>query len=72
MSELKPCPFCGGEIFVTDMIEFVDMVEVGATCQCCDMEFKHTQYFSYSKNARVALHPSFFDLFNRRADNGKH
>lgn len=63
---LKPCPFCGGFVRRTAMLDTVDYKYVEAMCTDCFVEFRHTQNFVYSKTGRVARNASFEDMFNHR------
>ena len=71
MVELKPCPFCGHLVMITDVEERYLYITIKAQCSGCGMEFEHTQSFAKSKTARVALNESFDTVWNRRADDGK-
>ena len=65
---LKSCPLCGGEISLEMATQRPQERLVHMRCGCCGMEFIHRQDFAYSKVARVAIGPSFEDIWNGRAD----
>lgn len=69
MSDLKPCPFCGGSVEVTDRTMKILFIDTTVECEGCHMEFNYIQDFVYSKVARVAVNESFEDLWNRRVGN---
>ena len=66
MQELKPCPFCGGWIRITERSCSIGETFTGALCTTCGMEFRYTEEYAYSKIARIRLTESFEDLWNRR------
>ena len=68
MSDLNGCPFCGGHVTITTRINKSDSTYVDACCNRCGMRFAYTQYFAYSNTAKVALTPSFEDLWNNRKE----
>ena len=70
MNNLKSCPFCGGFITIDVRMHNIDAIETECHCYNCGMIFKYEQHFSLSGHTRVAITPSFEDLWNRRSDNG--
>ena len=68
--ELKPCPFCGGEIQIDEYRQTPCVVEVECHCTRCDMHFKYEQNFLFSSLDRVPDQSLFADVWNRRVDNG--
>ena len=71
MAELKPCPFCGHPILITDVDERYLHIITKAQCTGCGMEFEYEQDFALSKTARAAINESFEVAWNRRAEDGK-
>ncbi len=69
MKELKPCPFCGGDIRVNSIIDKELYIDVECECDNCNMTFSHSQSFVVSKNERVSPHDSFYEVWNRRQNN---
>ena len=65
---LKPCPFCGGEISLEAATQTPYMRQVHMRCRCCEMDFIHRQDFAISRVDRVAIGRSFEDIWNGRAD----
>ena len=61
MSELKPCPFCGGHVLICEKKFFgckaFEEIDTEAECLGCGMRFKHKQ--------KCPLE-SFEDLFDSR------
>lgn len=66
----KPCPFCGGIVRVTKIIEHIDFIDCEAMCTGCGMIFRYEQSFAWSKNDRVKLNDSFEELWNKRVQEG--
>ena len=66
MTELKHCPFCGGEIVLTDRILSIESTVTEGVCKGCGMVFKYRQYFAFSRKSRVAIDDSFEEVWNRR------
>lgn len=66
MAELKPCPFCGGEIEinVNEVKEYSAHIE--CTCSGCRMEFAHEQEFVVYKGKRQPRTEYFDTAWNRR------
>ena len=60
MTELKPCPFCGGEAFVHKFtIEGTDGFFISVMCRVC-----YAQTGNQTKEAHA------IEAWNRRADDG--
>ena len=59
MSELKPCPFCGGEATIEDNGDFVDV-------SCKDMFCRGWTSCLEFKTKQQAI-----EAWNRRAEDGK-
>ena len=64
MTELKPCPFCGGEagIYFHSVLNEKYISEIDAVCVFCKHCDAMTKPFS---NKEVAI-----EAWNRRVDNG--
>lgn len=75
MDELKTCPFCGGEIIYRKQMDGLFSYETESYCKVCHMHFVYIQNFScsniYNPRSRVALNPSFEELWNRRIPDGQ-
>lgn len=69
MAELKPCPFCGGDIILSERQESIDEIYTEMVCTSCCMRFSYTEYFAYSNVARVRHNDSFVDRWNNRRAN---
>lgn len=69
--EFKPCPFCGGRVYVTMYTQVIDRERIQAECAGCRMTFDYEQHFAYSRSARVPLNDRFVDLFNHRVGEGE-
>lgn len=79
MAELKPCPFCGGEAKVSDVITFR---KDGKTIECtkCHARSKYVlidsptlTYFGLDESTRYTAEQAVqivTDLWNRRAEDG--
>ena len=64
MSELKPCPFCGGKAFIEH-----DHEGIGASyvrCKKCGLES-----IRFIKSFEIASDDRAVEFWNRRADDGK-
>ena len=76
MAELKPCPFCGGEvkIYTCDKASSFDCwFTVGVTGKNgCDCRYSmNSQLFNAAdKDARERARQQLVGAWNRRADNG--
>jgi len=68
MAELKPCPFCGGEISLKSGTQSISFIDTEWECGGCRMEFSYCQDFAYSRKAKVAINPSFVEVWNRRVE----
>ena len=66
---LKPCPFCGYPVKLTERIEHIAYAIIKAECLGCRMEFKYCQDFAYARKARVSTNELFETAWNRRAGN---
>ena len=67
MAKLKPCPFCGCEIFLVDRTEAISFIDMAWQCSGCSMEFAYRQDFVHSQKAKIATNSSFEEVWNRRA-----
>lgn len=65
---LKPCPFCGHPVRLTEMIEHLTYGITKAKCLGCRMEFEYCQDFTLSRKDRVAKNEPFETAWNRRAE----
>lgn len=68
MVMLTPCPFCGGNVKITEYCIMTYSIDTAAECDVCGMEFAYSQDFAGSKTSRVALKPSFEELWNGRTE----
>ena len=68
MAELKPCPFCGGKIWLFEAMKNADECKIKVYCPRCGMKFSHTQNYAHSASAGIRLCDSFVDVWNRRAE----
>ena len=64
MSELKPCPFCGGEAFVTEYLYSCDPTS-RATTHAVECNGCHTTTFEFDSKEEA------IEAWNRRAEDGK-
>lgn len=62
------CPFCGGKVKITERSITTYAIDTEAECVCCGMEFAYSQDFTGTKTSRVALKPSFEELWNGRTE----
>lgn len=62
------CPFCGGKVKITERSITTYEIDTEAECIRCGMEFAYSQNFADLKTARVALNPSFEELWNGRTE----
>ena len=42
MPELKPCPFCGGRVAISDLKETAVLLKVSFVCMFCGVETRMT------------------------------
>ena len=67
MSELKPCPFCGGEAILCKMLtpDGENTYEtIHVECQLCRCQT--SEYFSYTFNSQKDVYREAIDAWNRR------
>ena len=66
MSDLKPCPFCGGKV----SINFgADLEPVGIWCPGCHMLAKFTRIRPVGKNEKFGRYiDELTEMWNRRAN----
>lgn len=69
MFNFKHCPFCGGYIKFESRMEWIDSIKTEVLCTKCGMNFVYEQYFSYSKDGRIAMNNSFEEIWDNRVDN---
>ena len=68
--DLKPCPFCGGEIAYDGRKLAMESIETTCHCKGCGMIFEYCQDFAFSKKSRVPINESFEEMWNRRLNDG--
>ena len=66
---LKPCPFCGGEVVLSERNETLNKTHTKAVCTRCGMHFSHTEYLVHSIFGRFLHTDSFEHTWNRRQRN---
>ena len=79
MSELKPCPFCGGKATIKTISRgygsngFTEAYNVG--CDNCKIYFKEESIFCIQNGTPIFLMNGYdrcFEIWNRRANNEIH
>lgn len=69
MTELKPCPFCGGEAFI--IAGYADAAIAIATCKECEAEITvYAEDFENLYDSYAARHKAI-EAWNRRTEDGK-
>ena len=66
MDNLKPCPFCGGRVILTERQEYMGFIYTKVGCEDCYMFVSYSQEFTVSKKARFARNDPFETAWNRR------
>ena len=70
-TELKPCPFCGGETHINRLTKTKETRRVEGYCKACGLRFSHMQCLGFEEDGVVwEAEESFETLWNRRTDNG--
>ena len=67
MAELKPCPFCGGNVGLLKLTNIVDMWTAIGTFKCLSCLTEIQMESRYRDNPVAALEKAW----NRRAEDGK-
>ena len=75
MTELKPCPFCGGKAVLANSnvnVRF-DCAEYSGTiiCMGCGVTMTAKWYTSYDNEIQFVNNHTVTELWNRRANNDK-
>ena len=68
MSELKPCPFCGGRAIIRQIPE--DFLPYDKFAPCCDNHKCVAFYIGYCDEGIYDTKTKAVEAWNRRANNG--